>query len=298
MKADTFGNGTTTNLLGELLTLQGVSQSSNCNLTSCFVGKYQIADVVKNGMNADTFGDGTTVKLLFDSGTSKTLTAHKEDFLRMTPLEQACPIQGIGSTVTPVGEGMVRYVVQAVNGEHITIECRAYYVPSMTPEVRLVCPHGLKTLGDKVGCFVNPSREEDPEAEARFVIYKRCKNWQDTKPVSYVSIPYQKVNNLPCVIGKAYNTEKYAFCVPTPSADSTKDLKKAVCLTDHANTNLSAAQKELLWLHYHLGHIGMKHVIGPISLMVRNLQTTIQSYLTNFRTKIGKNNMSMTVLVT
>ena len=78
-----------TSLLGELLTLQGVFQSSNCNSPSCFVGKYQTADVIKNGMKADTFGNGTTIKLLFDSGTSKTLTAHKEDFLRMTPLEQA-----------------------------------------------------------------------------------------------------------------------------------------------------------------------------------------------------------------
>ena len=94
-----------TNLLGELLTLQGVFQDSNCDSMSCFVGKYQTGDVVKNGMKADTFSNGATIKLLFDSGTSRTLSAHKEDFLRMTPLEQAKPIQGIGSTVTPIGEG-------------------------------------------------------------------------------------------------------------------------------------------------------------------------------------------------
>ena len=126
-----------TNLLGELLTLQGVFQDSNCDSLSCFVGKFELADVVKNGAKADTFSDATKIKLLFDSGTSKTLTAHKEDFLRMTPLQQAKPIQGIGSTVTPKGEGVVRYVLQDKQGEPVTLECSAYYVPEMTPEVRL-----------------------------------------------------------------------------------------------------------------------------------------------------------------
>ena len=61
-------------------------------------------------------------------------------------------------------------------------------------------------------------------------------------------------------MSKVYNSQKYAFCVPTSNADSTKDLQRAVCLTDKANANLMAAQKELLRLHYHLGHIGMRHL--------------------------------------
>ena len=54
-----------------------------------------------------------------------------------------------------------------------------------------------------------------------------------------MSIPYQKANNLPCVLGKVYNSDLYAFCAPTMNADSTKDLKRAVCVTDQANTNLT-----------------------------------------------------------
>ena len=51
---------------------------------------------------------------------------------------------------------MVRYVVQAENGEHITIKSKAYYVPNLTPEVRLICPHGLKTLGEVCWLLYKP----------------------------------------------------------------------------------------------------------------------------------------------
>ena len=41
-----------TNLLGELLTLQGVFQDSNCSLGSSFVAKYKLDDAVRNGTSA------------------------------------------------------------------------------------------------------------------------------------------------------------------------------------------------------------------------------------------------------
>ena len=47
--------------------------------------------------------------MLFDSGTSKTLSAHREDFVKMTPLKQAKPIQDVGSRVIPKGTRLVRY---------------------------------------------------------------------------------------------------------------------------------------------------------------------------------------------
>ena len=130
----------------------------------------------------------------------------------------------------------------------------------MTPEVRLICPHGLKTLGKYIGTFVNPSKEEDPNAVANFLQFKHGKGWQKTKPVTEVKFPYNGINNLPCVMGRVHDNFKYAFCASTEGVDSTADLKRVVCVTEQANTNLTAAQKELLRWHYCLGHIGLKHV--------------------------------------
>ena len=130
----------------------------------------------------------------------------------------------------------------------------------MTPEVRLICPHGLKTLGKFIGTFVNLSKEEDPNAVASFLLYKHGKGWQQTKPVTQVEIPYNGMNNLPCVMDGVHDDCMYAFCAPTERAESTADLRRVVCVTEQANTNLTAAQKELLRWHYHLGHIGFKHV--------------------------------------
>ena len=67
------------------------------------------------------------------------MSAHKEDFVKLTPLRQAKPIQGIKSGVTLQGKRLVRYVLQAENGKNITIQGEAFYVPDMTPEVRLIC---------------------------------------------------------------------------------------------------------------------------------------------------------------
>ena len=73
------------------------------------MGLYECDDVVRNGAKANTFTKREKIKLLFDSGTSKTLSAHREDFVKMTPLKQAKLIQGIGSGVVPKGTGLVRY---------------------------------------------------------------------------------------------------------------------------------------------------------------------------------------------
>ena len=94
------------------------------------------------------------------------MSAHREDFVTYSPLKQEKSIQGIADSLTIKGQGLVRYILQAENGELITIQAKGYYVPKLSPEVRLISPQGVKTLGGKyVGVFVNPSMEEDPEAE-------------------------------------------------------------------------------------------------------------------------------------
>ena len=98
----------------------------------------------------------------------------------------------------------------------------------MTPEVRLICPHGIKTLGKYVGVFLNPSKEEDSNAQARFNLFRRCDKWQDTSLVTHVAVPYQSGNNLPCVMGKVHSDDVYAFCAPTNDENVTVDLKRAL----------------------------------------------------------------------
>ena len=96
-------------MLGELLTPQYVFQDSNCGFESSLMGMYECDDVVRSGAKANTFSSGKKVKMLFDFETLKTLSAHREDFVKMTPLKQAKLIQGAGSRVVPKGTGLVRY---------------------------------------------------------------------------------------------------------------------------------------------------------------------------------------------
>ena len=73
------------------------------------MGIYECDDVVRNGAKANTFSSGEKVKMLFDSKTSKTLSACREDFVRMTLLKQAKLIQGVESRVVSKGIKLVRY---------------------------------------------------------------------------------------------------------------------------------------------------------------------------------------------
>ena len=93
------------------------------------MGLYKCDDVVRNGAKANTFSSGKKIKMLFDSGTSKTLSAQREDFVKMTPLKQVKPIQGVRSGVVFKGTRLVRYDLWTESGKKITIQSEAFYVP-------------------------------------------------------------------------------------------------------------------------------------------------------------------------
>ena len=48
--------------------------------------------------------------------------------------------------------------------------------------------------------------------------------------------------------------------VPSTLEHNRKCLEAALCVTKKTNSDLTAAQKELLKLHFRLGHIGFRHI--------------------------------------
>ena len=233
------------NLLGELLTPQGIFQDSNCKTGSCCMAKYDYAEVLKNGLKVNTFVNGKC-KLLFDTGTSMTLSSHREDFVTYTPLKKAKVITGAAGKVDVKGKGMVKYVVQDQKGELLTLQLPAYHVPDMSSHDRLLRPQAIKTDPGFRGYYGVPTDEDDVSDQSILEIYENVPNWKSTKPVRLVTVSYDKASKLPFVMGKTMIEESYAFCAPEGTENEKKALSQAIGLTEQANANLTAAQKELL----------------------------------------------------
>ena len=89
-------------------------------------------------------------------------------------------------------------------------------------------------------------------------------NWQRSDPVHVVTVPYDSQTNLPILRVK----------LPGDRDRSRRCLVGALCVTEQANANLTTAQKELLKLHFRLGHIGFAH----LQWMVRHKRILIRHH--------------------
>ena len=97
---------------------------------------------------------------------------------------------------------------------------------------------------------------DDPESFALLHFHSSGRHWQHTDPIHTVTVKYDRKDNLPKTAAHFHNT-----------AENTKRaLLGAIKMTQESNKNLTRAQKELLRLHFRLGHISMQH----IQWLVRN----------------------------
>ena len=73
--------------------------------------------------------------------------------------------------------------------------------------------------------------------------------WKKAKPVERVYGEYDPNNKLPT----------HEAILPNQREKEAKALESAVYVTNEANQNLTPSQKELLWWHFRLVHIGFQH---------------------------------------
>ena len=74
--------------------------------------------------------------------------------------------------------------------------------------------------------------------------------WKKADPVERVYVKYDPKNNLP----------NHEATIPNQIEKYDKVSANDFCVTNKANQNLTPSQKELLWCHFRLGHIGFQHV--------------------------------------
>ena len=190
--------------------------------------------------------------IVIDTGASVTITPNPKDFtdgIQQTPLAD---LKGINSTTKVEGEGIIEWEVFDVEGVVRSIFTRAYYVPSAS--IRLFSPQSYfqeMSLGSGE-MFTDRS--------------KAVLRLHDGTPLTF---PYNRAMNLPLMLPTSHrHSDEPTRCCSRTVGVTRQDVRLFgedseqvwLSVADEMNQNLTSAQKELLLLHWKLGHCNFQWV--------------------------------------
>jgi hypothetical protein len=179
----------------------------------------------------------TDLPVVLDTGASMSLTPVLSDFIG--PLEPAPlkEIRGLTSTTRVVGKGIVEWHICDYWNVSGIIRTMAYYVPDAS--IRLFSPQ---------------SYFQDKANQGSCVI-KGQKTTLVLPDHTVLEFPYNPRSNLPLMLTKESIPMGLTRTDIAQLASTTASL---LSVTDQTNQNLRPSQKELLLLHFKLGHAGFK----------------------------------------
>ena len=184
-------------------------------------------------------GAGDSFELIFDTGSSKTGTGFKEDFVvgSLVDLDHPIFMEGIAGGLEIAQQGIVRYEVLDDKGELQVIETDAYHIPGL--KCRLFSPQTYLRAVFEGG--------KDPEKKGKLIVRHDAAEFLWPNGAT-MTMQYDSATHLP-------RARAYKDALSTAGA-----LALSGCVSDEVNQNLTAAQKWLLRWHFRLGHIGFGNV--------------------------------------
>ena len=184
-------------------------------------------------------GDSEVFALLVDSGASCCVSHKMSDFVtKLRKFEHPRVLGGLANGIAIEGVGQVEWTVKTDAGTFRTVNVEACYVPQAGR--RILSPQSCdqQNSGTAMSFSIDGAK-----GKLKF---------KDNGEI--VICPLDKRTNLPLIETMSGNIERLR----------TTELN--MCITDEANQNLSAAQKELLRWHFKLGHLSF----SSIQLLLRS----------------------------
>lgn len=220
-----------------------------------FASKKQADQLLQCGLSAVSHMSSARLTGIIDSGATSTSIGNRSEFVSLNTGGGAHKkLDGIAQGLDIKGEGIVEYLLRMDCGAEITLRSHAYWVPELG-DTRLLSPQSFNTAEGHRGSAVchgnrTPEGAIDPKSFAEILIRLDGPNWQRSTPVFTATVPYHRGHNLPVV----------DLLLPGTARHFKQQLIAALCVTDDENRNLTGPQKDLLRLHFKLGHIGFKHI--------------------------------------
>ena len=140
-------------------------------------------------MKAMSFEGKPTFDLTFDTGASRTSTAHRDDFVALQESSTGS-FDGFASGLDIKGVGIVECVVLDDKGAETTLRLKACCVPGLKSVTRLVSPQGMKTSDGLKGSFTAHSNEDDPDSFAELHLRAGGHNWQRSVPLRTATVTH------------------------------------------------------------------------------------------------------------
>ena len=181
----------------------------------------------------------STPKLIVDSGASKCITPLRSDFIKYYP--STAVIHGLSANCNVSGEGIINWQVIDNNGNQVSIQLPGYHIPSA--EVRLLSPQEyFRRFG---GHSVMTAFKITLHLITKHVL----------------EAPFCPQTNLPCLTTiEQANKSQSSFWTSTFDFTTADALAYPTLLSSENNTNISAAQKELILYHQRLSHASIRKI--------------------------------------
>ena len=127
---------------------------------------------------------------------------------------------------------------------------QAYFVPTLGSGNQLLSPQGIKTVDGDYGVGHQPCNVDDPSVTRKILIKPNVPGWDgyNVLPIHVIETPYHPRTNLPTV----------KVCVSEFKTKRAAALLGAVDVASNNNKNMLETAKELLHLHFRLGHVNFK----------------------------------------
>jgi hypothetical protein len=172
--------------------------------------------------------------IVIDTGASTSLTPNIADFVGELQLSKTTEITGLNSTSTIKGVGTVEGSSCDVFGTIRVIRTPAYYVPDAT--IRLFSPQTYFKENGHGECRVNSTGTSLELADG-----------------SMLEFPYNRGSNLPMIL-PVISTRVGLTYEDAKALGNIHDLRVLLSVAEQTNQNLTTSQRELLLIHWKLGH--------------------------------------------
>jgi hypothetical protein len=178
----------------------------------------------------------TATPICIDSGASLSMSNSREDFVNIQPVADKS-LSGISTGLPIAGIGTIKWALMTDSGVKVDLYTHhSLYVPQYP--MSLLSPQHLaqqtKRANDGFSVFTNVG------------ILKFCGHTR--------TVLLDRASNLPTL-----HTLGHQSALPTTSSALAHPLTSLQVYTSKLD-NLSQVQQQLLWVHYHLGHLGMERI--------------------------------------
>jgi hypothetical protein len=183
--------------------------------------------------------DKRELPIVLDTGASFCITPNVDDFVGPIESCSTSELNGLNAKIAVVGQGTVEWKIQDLFGVVRSVKCRAYYVPAAS--VRLFSPQCYFQKEKRGSLFMDHAR-------TRLTLH--CG--------TILEFPFNEGSNLPLMLTNRHFNKPDKFVGLTFQDALTladcEGLPALLTVVDEANSNLTPAQKELLYWHQRLGH--------------------------------------------